>query len=214
MISLKIRNKNFEIPKNSKQNDSLTKVDWLAKKFYETEDEKYADALICVITPYIRKVADSFCANKEDAEELEQELKIELWKLLCKWFPKRQMKFNYLMRKLLYNLSCNFANRLKKQPEMQDLSGVESLLDRYNFVEDFENRELIQKLSKMVDAKTDKIFEIVLKGINKSNRKYVCKHSPNYDQIGKELGISKITVKRKLLKCRPLVLKLMEERIF
>jgi len=200
MIHIKVGNDIFTITENSNQDSSMTKVDWLAEKFYETRDEKYINVLIQVVSKYIQKVANSFCKNTENAKELSQELKIDLLRLLRGWKPKKGMCFNYLMRRQFYNLSCNFVKGLKYS--FVDIDQVQEnlFINDCSFVKNLETKDLVEKLMKKVDDKTKNVITIMLEGIT------------NYEQIGRNLGIGGMAVKCRLKKCKPILKKLMEER--
>lgn len=213
MIEIKICNKLFK----------MEKVDWLAQKFYDTKEKKYANILICTITPYIKKIANSVCKNPENAKEAEQEVKMHLWELFFTWIPKENNKFSHLMKKDIHGSFCNFMGKSddafishrKVRGAFVNIIPLENFIEyNYDFVREFENRDLVEKLLKLVDSRTKKIFEIMLQGSIKNEHSYFCKHSPNYAQIGKELGITGMTVKRKIEKCKPLILKLLGERNF
>lgn len=199
MIQIKIRNNFFEIPKIPLQNDSLTKIDWLANQFYKTEDSYYINTLICIAIPYMRKVASSFCRNTEDAKELCQELKIDLLRLLRKWKPKEKMRFNYIMRRQFYNFSCNFIRKLKKVSFVDVELFQQELLDTNDFMKDYEITDLVKKLLSLVDDKTKQILTLFLSGVT------------TYEQIGKELSVTGVTVRNRILGCKPLILKILRE---
>lgn len=201
MIQVKVKNKIFEIPKVLRQDISMTKIDWLAKRFYETGDEEYINTLICIATRYIKKVASSFCRDVEDAKELSQELKIDLLRLLRRWKPKKGMYFNYLMKRQFYNFSCNFIKNLKRIPII-DVEQVQEFLlfEKSDFVKDFEAKDLVEKLLLCVDDKMKEILELMLCGIT------------NCEQIGEALSISGMAVRNRIKKCKPLLLKLLEEK--
>jgi len=200
MIHIKVDNNIFTIPENSSQDSSMTKADWLAERFYETRDEKYINTLIQIVSKYIQKVANSFCKNTENAKELSQELKIDLLRLLRGWKPKKGMCFNYLMKKQLYNFSCNFIKSLKAP--LVDIDQVQEhlLINDCGFVKKLETKDLVEKLTKNVDNKTKAVIEVMLKGIT------------NYEQIGRELSITGMAVRNRIKKCRPVLKKLMEEK--
>jgi RNA polymerase sigma factor (sigma-70 family) len=200
MIQIKIKNSTFIIPKVVRQNESLTIVDWLAVHYYKTKNKIYIDPLISTITPYICKVANSFCKDKEDVKELAQELKIDLVRLLLQWKPKNKMRFNYLMRSQFYNYSCNFVKKLKKNYSFIRID-QEDLLTHPAFIKNdserkIENKDLVQKLMASVDIDTKQILALYLGG-------------NNYEQIGERLQITGVTVRNKIKKCKPLVQKLL-----
>lgn len=199
---------------------SLDKIDWLADEFYKTKKLKYFNRLLYIETPYIRSLSKHFCKNSENTKQLEQELQLELWKLLEKWVPKKNMRFNYLMKIHLYNRIINFMKKhedsfisyRKNLNKMICLDSLDNTLSiEHNFEKELENRDLVIKLMGLVDDKTKKIFEIILRGPIKDDKTYLCKDSINYEQVGRELGINGITVKRKLNNCRPIILKLLRE---
>ena len=199
MIEIKVGSKVFNISKIPHQDDLMTKVDWLAGRFYKTRDEKYINTLIYVVARYTRAVANSFCKSTEDVKELDQELKIDLVRLLRKWRPKEGTRFHYLMKRQLYNFSCNFFNKRSKKPLFVDVDQVQQdLLLNNNFVEDLEMRDLIEKLKKQVSIKTRKIFDVMLRGV------------VNFGEIGKELDMSGDVVRNRLKRCKPKLLKLLE----
>jgi RNA polymerase sigma-70 factor (ECF subfamily) len=200
MIQIKIKNNTFTIPKIVRQDDSLTIVDWLAIQYYETKDKIYVEPLVNTITPYIHKVANSFCKDKEDAKELSQELKIDLVRLIFQWKPKKAMRFNYLMRNQLYNRSCNFVKKLKKNGTFVNIEQKE-ILNHPNFIKNdlgkkIENKDLIQKLIASVNTNTKQVLALFLNG-------------NNYEQIGQRLQITGVTVRNKIKKCKPIVQKLL-----
>ena len=200
MIPIKVGNSTFNIPEKKHQDSSMTKVDWLAEKFYGTRDEKYINVLIQVVSKYIQKVANSFCKNKDDAKELSQELKIDLLRLLRGWKPKKDMFFNYLMRKQLYNCSCNFIKGSKHL--FVDIDQVQEnlFINDCSFVKTLETKDLVEKLLKNVDNKTKDVLVVMLRGVM------------NYEQIGRELDITGMAVRNRIKKCKLVLKKLMEEK--
>lgn len=203
MIQIKIKNNVFTISEVVRQDNSLTIVDWLAVRYYKTKNEMYVEPLINTITPYIYKVASSFCKDKEDAKELSQELKVDLVRLLLQWKPKNKMRFNYLMRSQLYNRSCNFVKKLKKigtfiSIEQEELSYHPSFI-KNDSERKIENKDLVQKLITSVDTDTKQILALHLNG-------------NNYEQIGQRLQITGVTVRNKIKKCKFVVQKLLGER--
>jgi DNA-directed RNA polymerase specialized sigma24 family protein len=200
MIHIKVGNTIFTIPENSSQDLSMTKIDWLAERFYETRDEKYINTLIQIVSKYVQKVANSFCKNTENVKELSQELKIDLLRLLRGWKPKKGMRFNYLMKTQFYHFSCNFIKGLKTP--LVDIDQVQEhlLINDCGFVKKLETKDLVEKLTKNVDNKTKAVIEVMLKGIT------------NYEQIGRELSITGMAVRNRIKKCKPILKKLMEEK--
>ena len=201
MIQVKVKNNIFVIPEIPRQDISMTKIDWLAERFYKTRDEEYIDTLICIASRYIKKVASSFCKDVEDAKELSQELKIDLLRLLRVWRPKKGMCFNYLMKRQFYNFSCNFIKNLKRISVI-DIMQVQEFLPskKNNFVKDFETKDLVEKLLLRVDDKAREIFKLMLCGIT------------NYEQIGETLSITGMAVRNRVKKCKPLLRKILEEK--
>ena len=200
MIQIKVKNTIFVIPEVPRQDVSMTKIDWLAEKFYKTRNEEYINTLICIAARYIKKVASSFCKNTEDAKELSQELKIDLLRLLRRWEPKEGMRFNYLMKRQFYNFSCNFIKNSKKEI-LVDITQIQEFLpfNKSNFVKDFETKDLVEKLLLRADNKTREILKLMLHGIT------------NYEQIGEELNITGMAVRNRMKKCKPLLQKLVRE---
>jgi len=199
MVKIKIKGTFYTIPETQHQNESLTIVDWLANQFYKTKNKIFIDPIINTITPYIRKVSNSFCRDKEDAKELAQELKIDLLRLLLQWKPKTNMRFNYLMRRQFYNLSCNFVKKFGKASFVN--IDQKELLYHPNFIkndsgEKYENKDLVQKLMELVDKDTKQILMLYLEG-------------HNYEQIGESLQVTGVTVRNKIKKCRPLLQKML-----
>ena len=137
----------------------------------------------------------------EDAKELNQELKIDLLRLLRAWKPKKGMYFNYLMKRQFYNFSCNFIKNLKRIPII-DVEQVQEFLlfEKSDFVKDFEAKDLVEKLLLCVDDKMKEILKLMLCGIT------------NCEQIGEALNISGMAVRNRVKKCKPLLLKLLEEK--
>lgn len=200
MIKVKVGSKIFVIPKVSRQDVSMTKVDWLAERFYETKDEKCINTLICIVSRYVRAVANSFCKDTEDVKELDQELKIDLVRLLRGWKPKEGKCFHYLMKRQLYNFSCNFFNKRSKKPLFVDVEQVQQdLLLNSDFVKDLERKDLIEKLKKQVNDKTKEIFDVMLSGVT------------NFGEIGRELNMSGDVVRNRLKRCKPKLQKLLKE---
>jgi len=200
MIEVKVGSKVFVILEVPRQDASMTKIDWLAERFYKTRDEKYVNVLICIVTRYIQKVANSFCKNAEDAKELSQELKIDLLRLLRKWEPKEGMRFNYLMKKQFYNFSCNFIKNLKSPP-FSDITQIqESLfLDKHNFDKELETKDLVEKLLLQVDDKTKEVLKLMLRGVT------------SCEKAGEELNITGMAVRNRMKKCKPLLQKILKE---
>ncbi|MCK4359371.1 MAG: sigma-70 family RNA polymerase sigma factor [Candidatus Cloacimonetes bacterium] len=198
MIQVTVKNNVFTIPKVPRQDISMTKIDWLAKRFYKTRNEEYIGTLICIASRYIKKVASSFCKNVGDAEELNQELKIDLVRLLRGWKPKKELCFHYLMKRQFYNFSCNFVKKIKAPPFVDIDQVQQSLFSGDSFVKNFEIKDLIEKLERQVDDKTKRIFEMMLRGIT------------NFEKIGRELNITGMVVRNRLRRCEPKLRKLLE----
>jgi len=202
MIKIKIKGTFYTISETQHQDNSLTIVDWLAVQFYKTKNKIFINPLINTITPYIQKVANSFCKNAEDVKDLAQELKNDLVRLLLQWKPKTNMRFNYLMRRQFYNFSCNFVKKIGKVSfvdiEQEEIS-IHPKFVKNDSGEEYENKDLVQKLMKLVDKDTKQILMLHLEG-------------HNYEQIGERLQITGVTVHNKIKKCRLLLQKMLGEK--
>ena len=103
------------------------------------------DEFLCLLQnnkKIIFKICNSYCKNKNDREDLAQEIIYQLWKSGNKFNP--EFKFSTWMYRVALNVAISFYHRERKTGQFITLPGslidIEDKVDPFNEVEENINR--------------------------------------------------------------------------
>lgn len=208
-----------------RQPEIMGSIDEAAENFYKTKNKKDADIFMGHVTQVVRKFVNQKCTGSRwDPDELYSILLSDMWRLLQRWAPQEGKKFHWLMLKQLRNKTINFIHCVEGNPHKicptcgarQNTSKVNcevcnsslKISDKvlkeatektnsFDYLEDFANKELINKLLKSLedDPRTLKIVQLLLEGYSKGD-------------ISKQIGIAQNAINNRISKCKKIVDKL------
>ena len=134
----------------------------------------------------IYKIVNSYCQNKEDRKDLEQEIVIQLWNSFDKY--NAEYKYSTWMYRIALNVAISFYRKEKKWSVRNDFYNENSI---YSIADENENEpELDYKIKLLQD------FINNLNELNKALMLLYLEEKP-YDEIAEILGISKTNVATK-----------------
>lgn len=135
----------------------------------------------------IYKVVNSYCKNKEDRKDLEQEIIIQLWNSFDKY--NAEYKYSTWMYRIALNVAISFYRKEKK----------------WFVINDFYNEDSIYSIADENEKKTelDHNIELLQEFINKLNvldkaLMLLYLEEKPYDEVAEILGISKTNVATKI----------------
>lgn len=135
----------------------------------------------------IYKVVNSYCRNKEDRSDLEQEIIIQLWNSFDKYNP--QYKYSTWMYRIALNVAISFYRKEKKWFSRNGHFNEELIS---NTIEESEyDRELDQDINLLHE------FIDNLNELNKALMLLYLEDKP-YNEIAEILGITKTNVATKV----------------
>jgi RNA polymerase sigma-70 factor (ECF subfamily) len=160
-------------------------------------DEKYGAAL--------RKAAKDILGNEQDAEECVNDAYMCLWNTVP---PERPVLFSAYLYKILRNLSMKRLKRnmAKKRNAMFEelISELENYLPTAETVESrAEQRELARAIEEFLDTLTAENRKVFL-------RRYW--FSQSYEQISRDLGMSKGNISMRIVRTKEKMRKFLKER--
>lgn len=135
----------------------------------------------------IYKIVNSYCQDKDDRKDLEQEIVIQLWNSFGKY--DSNYKYSTWMYRIALNVAISFYRKQKKWQSKHTLHLEESLLnieseEKYNIELD-ENLKLLQQFINKLDELNKALILLYLDG-------------KKYEEIADVLGISKTNVATKI----------------
>ncbi|MGQ1890238.1 RNA polymerase sigma factor [Thermophagus sp. OGC60D27] len=135
----------------------------------------------------IYKVVNSYCRNREDRKDLEQEIIIQLWNSFDKY--NAEYKYSTWMYRIALNVAISFYRKEKK----------------WLVINDFYNRDSIYTIEDQNDNKTEldhniKLLQEFINRLNELNKALMLLYleEKTYDEIAEILGISKTNVATKI----------------
>jgi RNA polymerase sigma-70 factor (ECF subfamily) len=135
----------------------------------------------------IYKIVNSYCQNKEDRKDLEQEIIIQLWNSFDKY--NTEYKYSTWMYRIALNVAISFYRKEKKWSVRNDFYNEDLI---YSIPDEEEyNTELDQNI-KLLQEFIDRLNEL-----NKALMLLYLEEKP-YDEISEILGISKTNVATKI----------------
>jgi RNA polymerase sigma-70 factor (ECF subfamily) len=136
----------------------------------------------------IYKIVNSYCQNKEDRKDLEQEIIIQLWNSFYTY--KSDYKYSTWMYRIALNVAISFYRKEKKWPIKNDFYHEESI---FKIEEDTseEQTELDNHL---------KLLQEFIHNLNELNKALMLLYleEKSYEGIAEILGITKTNVATKI----------------
>ncbi len=145
----------------------------------------------------IYKIVNSYCQNKEDRKDLEQEIIIQLWNTYEKYDAR--YKYSTWMYRIALNVAISFYRKEKRKPVSYDYHS-ENLI--FSIEDDPESETGL-------DNNIRKLQEFI-NGLNELNKALMLLYleEKSYEEIAEIMGISKSNVGTKISRIK---LKLIEE---
>mgnify|MGYP002640074827 CR=1 FL=1 len=136
----------------------------------------------------IYKIVNSYCQNKEDRKDLEQEIIIQLWNSFDKY--KAEYKYSTWMYRIALNVAISFYRKEKKWTTKNDFYNEESI---FSIDEDRneEETELDYHL---------KLLQEFIQNLNELNKALMLLYieEKSHEEIAEILGITKTNVATKI----------------
>lgn len=136
----------------------------------------------------IYKIVNSYCQNREDRKDLEQEIIIQLWKSFDKYDDN--YKYSTWMYRIALNVAISFYRKERKWSLKSDFYNEASIFDMVE--ETGENEaELEGQL---------KLLQTFINNLNELNKALMLLYleEKNHDEIAEILGITKTNVATKI----------------
>lgn len=136
----------------------------------------------------IYKIVNSYCQNKEDRKDLEQEIIIQLWKSFDKY--DSNYKYSTWMYRIALNVAISFYRKEKKW-SMKNHSYYEESIFKIEEETAEEETELNYHL---------KLLQEFIQNLNELNKALMLLYleEKSYEEIAEILGISKTNVATKI----------------
>ena len=136
----------------------------------------------------IYKIVNSYCQNKEDRKDLEQEIIIQLWNSFDKY--NSDYKYTTWMYRIALNVAISFYRKEKK----------------WSMKNDFYNEESIFKIEEdTIEEQTElnyhlKLLQEFIHNLNELNKALMLLYleEKSYEEIAEILGITKTNVATKI----------------
>jgi len=135
----------------------------------------------------IYKIVNSYCQNKEDRKDLEQEIVIQLWNSFDKY--NAEYKYSTWMYRIALNVAISFYRKDKKWSVRNDFYNEDSI---YSITDENENETELENNIKLLQEFINNLNEL-----NKALMLLYLEEKP-YDEIAEILGISKTNVATKI----------------
>ena len=135
----------------------------------------------------IYKVVNSYCKNKEDRKDLEQEIIIQLWNSFDKY--NAEYKYSTWMYRIALNVAISFYRKEKKWLVIHDYYNEDSI---YIIADENENKTELDYNIKLLQEFINKLNEL-----NKALMLLYLEEKP-HAEIAEILGISKTNVATKI----------------
>ena len=168
-----------------------------AEESFSVIDEKYGATC--------RKIAIDILGNEQDAEECINDAYLCLWNTVP---PERPILFASYLYKIVRNLSMKRFTRNTAEKRSHVFAELVMELEDYfpspeTVESEFEGKELARAIEEFLDTLT------------KENRKVFLRRywfSQSYEQISRDLGMSKGNISMRLVRTRAKLRKFLEER--
>ncbi len=145
----------------------------------------------------IYKIVNSYCQNKEDRKDLEQEIIIQLWNSFDNY--NSSYRYSTWMYRIALNVAISFYRKEKK----------------WSIKNDSYNEESIFKIEDTIEEQTElnyhlKLLQEFIQNLNELNKALMLLYleEKSYEKISEILGITKTNVATKISRIK---LKLKEE---
>ena len=137
----------------------------------------------------IYKIVNSYCQNKEDGKDLEQEIIIQLWNSFDKY--NDEYKYSTWMYRIALNVAISFYRKEKKWSVKNDFYNEDSI---FNLADEDENENETE-----LDYNI-KLLQEFINNLNELNKALMLLHLEEkpYDEIAEILGITKTNVATKI----------------
>ena len=135
----------------------------------------------------IYKVVNSYCKNKEDRKDLEQEIIIQLWNSFDKY--NAEYKYSTWMYRIALNVAISFYRKEKKWFVINDFYNEDSI---YSIADENENKTELDHNIELLQEFINKLNEL-----DKALMLLYLEEKP-YDEVAEILGISKTNVATKI----------------
>ena len=135
----------------------------------------------------IYKIVNSYCQDKEDRKDLEQEIIIQLWNSFDKY--NDEYKYSTWMYRIALNVAISFYRKEKKWSGKNDFYNEDSIL---SMVDEDENETELDYHIKLLQEFINNLNEL-----NKALMLLYLEERP-YDEIAEILGITKTNVATKI----------------
>ena len=137
----------------------------------------------------IYKIVNSYCQNKEDRKDLEQEIIIQLWNSFDKY--NDEYKYSTWMYRIALNVAISFYRKEKKWSVKNDFYNEDSI---FNLADEDENENETE-----LDYNI-KLLQEFINNLNELNKALMLLHLEEkpYDEIAEILGITKTNVATKI----------------
>jgi len=135
----------------------------------------------------IYKIVNSYCQNKEDRKDLEQEIIIQLWNSFDKY--NAEYKYSTWMYRIALNVAISFYRKEKKWSVKNDFYNEDSI---YRIDEEYENETELEY--------NIKLLQEFINNLNELNKALMLLYleEKSYDEIAEILGITKTNVATKI----------------
>lgn len=135
----------------------------------------------------IYKIVNSYCRNKEDRKDLEQEIIIQLWNSFDKYNP--EYKYSTWMYRIALNVAISFYRKEKKWYAKSDFYNEDSLFCMTDGGDD--NSEMDQNI---------RLLQEFINELNELNKALMLLYleEKSYEEISEILGITKTNVATKI----------------
>jgi len=135
----------------------------------------------------IYKIVNSYCQNKEDRKDLEQEIIIQLWNSFDKY--NAEYKYSTWMYQIALNVAISFYRKEKKWSVKNDFYNEDSI---FSIADENENETELDYNIKLLQEFINNLNEL-----NKALMLLYLEEKP-YDEIAEILGITKTNVATKI----------------
>jgi len=152
----------------------------------ENKKEKFL-ATLDTHKKIIYKVVNSYCKNKEDRKDLEQEIIIQLWNSFDKY--NAEYKYSTWMYRIALNVAISFYRKEKKNLVVNDFYKEDSI---YIIADENKNKTELDENIKLLREFINNLNEL-----NKALMLLYLEDKP-YNEIAEILGISKTNVATKI----------------
>ncbi len=137
----------------------------------------------------IYKIVNSYCRNKEDRKDLEQEIIIQLWNAFDKY--NEDYKYSTWMYRIALNVAISFYRKEKKWSVKNDFYSEDSIFS----MADEDKNETQTAMDQNI-----KLLQEFISNLNELNKALMLLYleGKSYEEIAEILGITKTNVATKI----------------